>query len=65
MSYLGGILSSGSVTYNTNELLIGARRTGDLESFIGNISGVHIYNRVLSAQEVLQNYNATRARYGM
>jgi hypothetical protein len=65
MSYLGGILSSGSVTYNTNELLIGARRIGDLESFIGNISGVHMYNRVLSAQEVLQNYNATRARYGM
>jgi len=63
MSYLGGILSSGSVTYNTNELLIGARRIGDLEPFIGNISGVHIYNRTLSAQEILQNFNATKGRF--
>jgi hypothetical protein len=31
----------------------------------GNISQVHIYNRALSAQEIKQNYNATKKRYGL
>jgi hypothetical protein len=31
--------------------------------FQGNISQVQAYNRVLTAQEVLQNYNATKKRY--
>ena len=33
--------------------------------FNGNISNVSIYNRALTAAEVLQNYNATRGRYGI
>ncbi|WKZ25203.1 MAG: LamG domain-containing protein [Patescibacteria group bacterium] len=33
--------------------------------FNGNISQVQIYNRALSAEEVLQNYNATKARFGL
>jgi hypothetical protein len=31
--------------------------------FPGNISNVQIYNRALSAQEVLQNYNALKSRF--
>ena len=31
----------------------------------GNVPLVQIYNRALSAQEVLQNYNATKARFGL
>ena len=31
--------------------------------FNGNISNTAIYNRALTAQEVLQNYNATKKRY--
>jgi hypothetical protein len=31
--------------------------------FGGNISNVQIYNRALSSQEVLQNYNATKWRF--
>jgi hypothetical protein len=31
--------------------------------FNGNVSGLMIYNRALSASEILQNYNATRGRY--
>lgn len=31
----------------------------------GNISSVRIYNRVLSAAEILQNYNATRGKFGV
>lgn len=31
----------------------------------GNIASFQIYNRALSATEVLQNYNATKARFGL
>lgn len=31
--------------------------------FAGSISQAHIYNRALTAQEILQNYNATKGRY--
>ena len=31
----------------------------------GNIYSTQIYNRALSAAEVLQNYNATKGRYGL
>ena len=33
--------------------------------FNGNIAICQIYNRALSATEVLQNYNATKARFGL
>jgi hypothetical protein len=32
--------------------------------FNGRISSVLIYNRVLTATEILQNYNATKSRFG-
>ena len=31
----------------------------------GNIAGVNVYNKALTASEVQQNYNATRSRYGL
>jgi hypothetical protein len=31
--------------------------------FQGNIPNVQLYNRILTAQEILQNYNATKGRY--
>jgi hypothetical protein len=31
----------------------------------GNVSMVRFYNRALSAQEIKQNYNATKKRYGL
>jgi hypothetical protein len=33
--------------------------------FRGNFSNMKLYNRALSAQEVLQNYNATKTRFGL
>ena len=36
-----------------------------LETFAGFISNVQIYNRTLSASEVLQNYNSTKGRFGL
>ena len=33
--------------------------------FVGNIAQVSIYNRALSASEILQNYNANKGRYNL
>ena len=38
-------------------------QNGKGEDYNGRISSVKIYNRALSAQEVLQNYNATKSRF--
>ena len=62
-SYVGGVLNSGTITYNTNQLYIGGRYSNNLETFTGNIAIAQIYNRVLSSQEILQNYNALKDRF--
>jgi len=53
----GGIMSS-----TTNYLLGG---TPSAEFMNGNIAQVSIYNRALSAAEVLHNYNVTKGRFGL
>jgi len=58
--------SSGTITYTNPEFNIGARNTlNQLDPYTGNIAGISIYNRVLSLTETLQNFNATRARFGI
>ena len=42
-----------------------ARDSGASRYFNGNIAISQLYNRALSAQEVLQNYNATKTRFGL
>jgi hypothetical protein len=56
--------SSGSNNYMfLGQLNPGADNTG---MFAGNISNFHIYgNKALTAAEIQQNFNATRARYGV
>ena len=44
--------------------LLGVLRTPDMHT-LSNISTFHVYNRALSSQEILQNYNALRGRYGL
>jgi hypothetical protein len=39
--------------------------TNDSGFFSGYISNIQIYNRALSSQEILQNYNATKGRFGL
>jgi hypothetical protein len=46
----------------TNALRIGR---GTDSYFPGNISSTIIYNRVLSAAEILQNFNALKSRFGL
>ncbi len=38
---------------------------GDYGTFSGGIAAVKVYNRALSASEVLQNYNANKGRFGL
>jgi hypothetical protein len=67
--YVNGIEDS-SQNLNTNlitdiETTIGYFPRVPSNSFSGNISQVQIYNRALSATEVLQNYNSTKTRFGL
>jgi hypothetical protein len=47
------------------ELAAWSQRSGFVGTFNGRISQTSIYNRALSAQEVEQNYNATKSRFGL
>jgi hypothetical protein len=46
-------------------LWIGGWTNGVAYLFRGNIGSTQIYNRTLSAAEVLQNYNAQKGRFGL
>jgi hypothetical protein len=55
-----------SGTPNSGGAGIRIARRWDLEEYIsGNIAATRVYNRALSAQEVLQNYNAQKSRFGL
>jgi hypothetical protein len=63
--YLNNILSSSHAT--NGNMVLGDFRIGvatNLNQYYrGNISNFKVYNRALSAQEIQQNYNATKSRY--
>lgn len=46
-------------------IMIGDNQPGGQEYFDGRIGVAKVYNRVLNANEVLQNFAALRARYGV
>jgi hypothetical protein len=61
-----GIFTSVPIFNATNQQLsIGRRGDRDDSYLTGNIYNVQIYNRDLSAQEVLQNYNAQKSRFNL
>jgi hypothetical protein len=51
--------------YSNDVLLIGGFYNTSNTNFIGNMYLHRIYNRPLSATEVLQNYNAQKSRFGL
>ena len=54
--------SADTTTFTGNqEIVIGAYSSGN--NFTGRISNIQVYNRALTATEILQNYNATKGRY--
>jgi hypothetical protein len=69
--YINGIFnaisssSNGTFVPNTKNLTLGAPGTGLGSYFNGKISNYLIYNKALSAQEIKQNFNATKSRFGL
>jgi hypothetical protein len=58
--------TSSNVNYQSSRnLRIGSCIGAASRVFKGNISHFSIYNRALSAIEVLENYNATKSRFGL
>ena len=58
---------STTVLYSLNRLTIGTWYfdISPTNAFTGRISSVRLYNRAFSAQEIQQNYNTTKTRYGL
>ncbi len=69
--YLNGSVLDASIPNGGNvgsdiNLVLGRRVDAAVSSYTnGNIGLVHIYNRALSANEVLHNYNALKGRFGL
>jgi hypothetical protein len=60
----GGNLTSVGDISNTLDMRIGAESDNQYY-FPGRLGFVQLYNKALSASEVLQNYNATKGRFGL
>jgi len=67
--YLNGALDGsvrsgvGRTNYTQSYLWLGDARI-NVGGLIGNIGSLAIYNRAISFDEVIQNYNATKTKYG-
>jgi hypothetical protein len=53
----------GSIGLNTKNVLIG--KWNNYGPFLGNVAQTSIYSRALTSQEILQNFNATKTRFGL
>lgn len=67
--YINGVQAtsksqSGTITTNTNTLALGDQ-PGYSEFYGGRTACARVYNRALSASEILQNYNATKSRFNL
>ena len=62
--YANSKTSAGTLYDSSDSMKIGGRLNFNNYTS-GSISSVRIYNRALSASEVLQNYNATKGRYNL
>jgi hypothetical protein len=67
--YLNGIPSitnnSSALSITSQDARLGINPAASSEKWTGNISSFKIYNKSLSAAEVLQNYNAAKGRFGL
>lgn len=68
--YINGTLSTsgtptGTWSFNNQNITLGTSPDSFWTKYAGNISNAQIYNRVLTATEVLQNYNALKGRFGL
>jgi hypothetical protein len=71
--YIDGVLNSsgspgswtGTNIWAAMNALIGNNPNNVNLLYVGTMAIVKVYNRALSTQEVLQNYNATKTRFGL
>jgi hypothetical protein len=67
--YLNGILQNTRVTGHSpvtfTNLYVGSDTPDGTRYYNGRISMVQIYNRALTATEILRNYDATKRRFGL
>jgi hypothetical protein len=56
---------TGNRAKRTLDMDIGKAGWADNFFWTGNMSTISIYNRALTASEILQNYNATKGRFGL
>ena len=68
----GNLVRETNVTFNSSILVSGTPTISDkigaytnILYTSGKISNTQIYNRALSADEILQNYNVTKGRFGL
>ena len=65
----GSLVKSNSSTYTVKTgsatVFFGKNEGGSANSYNGQMATAHYYNRDLSAEEILQNFNATKGRFGV
>jgi len=65
-TFITSSATSGSLSYSSGaNLNIGRKNQTDGEYILGKVQITRMYNRALSSQEILQNYNATKTRFGL
>ena len=52
------------VFFNSNDLVIGWDYRNNNSGFEGNLGAVFFYNTDLTTDQVVNNYNTTKSRYG-
>ncbi len=60
----GALRTNSRTNYPQSNLWLGDARSS-VGGFIGNVGSILIYNRGITADEVFQNYNATKHKYGL
>ena len=53
------------INTNTSAIDIGYAKVGSPQYLKAEVANYILYNRVLTSQEILQNYNATKSRFGL
>jgi len=63
-SYAGQSNGPSSINYTSN-FVLGSRILESCDFTQGTIGSVYMYNRALSATDILQNFNVTKSRFGL
>lgn len=56
--------NAGRTNYTNAKLLLGDPRAGGLVTFNGKVGTISIYSRAINQEEVFQNFNVSKHRYG-